>query len=206
MTFGMTLTGVKELRRALQQMPEAMRVRVVVPVVTKGIQTMQAAIAPLIPRQAKSKMRRNGLGKLRGGLHYRDALISVVRQYGNSDNVVGVVGAESGKAPHSILVEKGTRPRFTNSKPKYQRIATGIKTVIKNGRIVTKSVRQKQSIGSAIRRKNKPQHYRGVMPAFHPVERGVSGCTSTISTQIAAGVRSGITRELTAANLARGNP
>ena len=206
MTFAMRLTGVNELRTALQQMPMAMRVRVVVPVITKGIQTMRAAIAPLIPRQNKNKLRRNGLGKLRGGMHYRDALTSVVRQYGDSDTVVGVVGAESGKAPHSILVEKGTRPRFTNSKPQYRRMAIGVKTVIKNGRLVTKSVRQKQSIGSVIRRKNKPQHYRGVMPAFHPMERGMTACSAAVSTQMAADVRSGITRELTAAKLSRGIP
>ncbi|NBW09971.1 MAG: hypothetical protein EBR82_18290 [Caulobacteraceae bacterium] len=203
MTFQMTLTGMKPLVNALRQLPFAMQVRVIVPAVTKGAKTIERAIAPLIPVNSK-KMRRNGLGKLRHSGHYRNMLTSVVRQYPATDSVVGVIGAESGKAPHSILVESGTRQRFTNSKPTYRRMATSVKTVIKNGRPVTKVVRQKQSTGSVIRRKNKPQHNRGIMPAFHPVQRGVAAAASGIGTQLAADIASGITRELTAAKLGGG--
>ena len=202
MTFGMTITGLKELKRALDQMPLAMRIRVIVPAVTRGIKKVEWAIAPLIPvQQSGVKLRSRMAKRRRQSDHYRNVLTSVVREYPATDAVIGVVGAESGRAPHSILVEKGTRPRFTNSKPTYRMMAVRTKTIIKNGRIVTKSVRERQSTGSTIRRKNKPQHYRGIMPAFHPVERGVKASEAGVMTQLAEDLRSGITRELTAAKL-----
>ena len=198
MTFQMKLEGMKPLLNALDQMPVVMRSNVIVPAVTKGAKTIEKAIAPLIPYNNKRS------GRKGRHAHYRTSLMSVVRQYPLTESVVGVVGAESGRAPHSILVEDGSKPRFTNSKPTYRRIATAAKTVIKHGKLFTKVVKQRKSIGSVIRKKNKPQHYRGVMPAFHPVARGVRASQATVQSQLVADITSGITRELTAAKLQRG--
>lgn len=206
MTFAMTLDGMKPLLRALDQMPQAMRSRVIVPAVTKGAKTIQRAIAPLIPvNKGGVKLRSRQAKRKRASDHYRNMLTSVVREYPLSSSVVGVIGAESGKAPHSILVESGTRWRFTNSKPKYERIGKfRQRTIIKNGKIVRKTERPKVSVGSVIRKKNKPQNSRGIMPAFHPVERGVKAASTSVQSQLSADIKSGIVRELTAAKLSRG--
>lgn len=198
MTFEMKLTGMQPLLRALDQMPVVMRARVVVPAVTKGIKTIERTIRPLIP------FNRRRQGRKGRHAHYQTSLTSVVRDYPLTESVVGVVGAESGKIPHAVLVEDGTRQRFTNSKAVYRRLPTGVRTVIKNGQPRTKVVRRKQSIGSVQRRKNKPQRNRGVMPAFHPMKRGLDSSESTVRSNLEADIRSGITRELTASKLARG--
>lgn len=205
MTFAMKLTGMKPLVEALRQMPQMTRSLIVVPVITDACKIIKATIAPLIPRQ-KNKLRRNGLGNLRSKGHYRDSLTFAVREYPLADAVLGVIGAESGHAPHAHLVEEGTKPRFTNSKTTYRRMATRVRTTIKNGRVQTKVVYDKKSTGSNQRRKSKPQLYRGVMPAIHPVARGVKQSEGAVRAKLEAGIRTGITRELTAAKLARGNP
>ncbi len=200
----LTLDGMKPLIRSLQAMPVVMRTRIVVPALGKSINTVRAAILPLIPVNQSTRVRRNGLGKIRPRIHYRDALTSVVREYPTTGIVVALTGAESGKAPHAHLIEDGTKQRFTNSKPIYGKMAVGVKTVLKGGKLVTRSVRQKKSTGSRLKRKNAAQLNRGRMPAFHPVERGVANATSTVRTELAASIASGITREFTAAKLSRG--
>ena len=201
----LTLTGLKPLVESLRQMPAITRSRIVVPVITESCKIIQATTAPLIPRQA-NKLKRNGLGKLRGKKHFRDSMTFAVREYANSQSVVGVVGPESGAAPHAHLVEKGTGPRYTNSRTKYNRQATSTKQVVKNGRVVTKVVYNKVSTGSFQRKKSKPRFFRGVMPAFHPIERGLKASEGAVRAKLETGVRAGITRELTAAKIARGIP
>ena len=136
MGFALTLTGMDSLRKALDSLPAAMRHRVIVPAAKKAIKIVEKAIVSRIPIN-KNGMRRNGLGKQRRQLHYRTSMTSVVREYPLSGSVVALAGAESGKAPHANLVEEGTVQRFTNSKPVYRKIATGVKSVLKRGKIVT---------------------------------------------------------------------
>ena len=206
MTFEMTLTGMKPLLRAIDQMPVVMRSRVVVPAIATGCKTIQRSIAPLIPvNKQPGNLRKRQAKRKRASDHYRNMLTSVVREYQSNQSVVGIIGAESGKAPHSILVESGTRWRFTNSKPVYKR--TGgrqVRMVVKRGKVVRRVEVRKVSEGSKIRHKNKPQLSRGIMPAFHPVERGTSAAKSVVQSKLEQDIRNGITRELTAAKLGRG--
>ncbi len=196
----LSLSGMDDLRRALQQMPGAVRTRILLPAAKNAIRTIYKTAEGLIPVSAHRKQRKGNLG------HYRNNLTYVVREYPNSESVIAIVGAESGTAPHATLVEHGTRPRFTNSKPQYQRTATGVKTVVKRGQAVTKVVYQRKSIGSKQKRKKSPQLYRGVMPAFHPIKRGIDNSASAVATGLRNDIQAGITRELTAAKLQRGSP
>lgn len=199
------ITGLKPLQRALQNMPVAMRTRVLVPAATKSIKVAEQAIMALIPVQKGGVRLRGYQAKRRRAFdHYRNMMTSAVRQYPQTGSVVALTGAESGTAPHAHLVERGTQPRFTNSRTIYGRVATGTKTVIKNGRLVTRSVRARQAVGSRKKRKNGAQFFRGIMPAFHPVQRGMDAASATISSMLQSDIAAGITRELTGAKLQRG--
>ena len=191
------LTGVKPLLRALQAMPGAMRSRILVPAAHKAGRTLERAISGHIPVQQR--------GKKRGKGHYRDWMTNVVREYKGTQSVVVVVGAESGKAPHAVLVEKGTQQRFTNAKTRYRKTGTKTITRIKKGRIVRQNVRDKVSVGSQLKRNKKPSYNRGRMPAFHPVWRGVESARGAITTGLISDISRGITAEFTASKLKRGN-
>lgn len=196
MAFQMKLTGLDQLQRSLKAMPVVMQSRIVMPAITDAAKIVERAIAGLIPYNTRRR------GRKGRHAHYKTSMTSVVRQLA-SGTVVGVIGAESGMAPHAAIVEEGTRQRFTNSKPVYRRMATGVKTVIKRGKAVTRVVRQKKSIGSKAKDK-KPQLNRGRMPAFRPVQRGVEQSQSAVTATLTQSIQSGITREFTAAKLSRG--
>ena len=190
------LTGVKTLLRALQSMPDVMRSRILVPAATNAGRKLERSIAGYIPVQQR--------GKKRGKGHYRDWMTNVVREYKGTQSVVVVVGAESGKAPHAVLVEKGTAERFTNAKTRYRKTGTKTITRIKKGRVVQQNVRDKVSVGSQLKRNRKASYNRGRMPAFHPVWRGVDSARGAITAGLITDITRGITAEFTASKLQRG--
>lgn len=195
------LTGIKPLLRSLQSMPEIVRTRVLMPAAARAGKTLERSIANLIPVQKFSG--RFGRKK-KGKSHYRNVMTNVVREYKSNGSVVVVVGAESGTAPHAILVEKGTVQRFTNSKTKYQRVAVRAKTIIKNGKAKVVVEKSKQSVGSFGKKNKLPRLNRGRMPAFRPIQRGVDAAKATVASQLASDISRNITAELTAAKLSRG--
>jgi hypothetical protein len=196
-TVTLDLTGMKSLLRALNQMPESCRTQVLMPAGRNAGRTISAAVAARIHL---------GKGKRKSTPHYKLAMTSVVRDYQATKSVVVVVGATSRMAPHAHLVEDGTAQRFTNSKTRYRRTAVRARSVIHKGKLRTRSEYQKKSIGSFLKKKNKPQMNRGRMPAQHPVELGVKSITSTVSNNLKRDVADGITRMISNYATARGAP
>ena len=202
MTVKLEIKGMDKLLSSLRNLPDVMQRRVILPAIAKAAKTVEQAIRPLVPMNNKSRMRRGKSGKLRINGHYRDNVTSVVRDYAST--AVAVIGPASGKAPHAHLVEKGTAVRYTNSKTRYTKEAIGTKQVRKKGNLQTVSVWKKVSAGSFKKKNKKPQAYRGRMPAFHSVERGVSASSSAVASQLAADVTSGIANQISIENLLRG--
>ncbi len=197
----LNITGLQPLLRSLDQLPDAMRMRVLLPAAKNAGQIIERAIAPLIPVQRFTGRRGR---KAKGKMHYRNAMTHAVRDYPATSSVVTIVGAESGKAPHAHLVEDGTAPRFTNHKTRYKRVAVGQRWVIKNGKAKQVDDRQRVSDGSHAKKNKRKANYRGQMPAFKPVARGVAACQSSVASRLKSDITTGITSELTAAKLSRG--
>lgn len=195
-SIDLSIDGMKPLMRALRQIPDAMRSKVMLPAAAKAGRLIADSIRPLIPLQAKTKAR--------GRSHYRYVLTSATREYQKTQSVVSIVGPESRMAPHANLVEDGTQQRFTNQKTKYARMAVGARWKIVKGKPQLVIEKQRKAVGTVKRRKTKPYLNRGRMPAFKPIERGAAAAQATIASSLQRDIASGITRELTAAKLARG--
>lgn len=190
----MQIDGLKPLLRTLRQMPDIMSSRVLVPAAMRGARRIASGIRKFIPIQRRMR---------KPHTHYRDAVTQVVREYKNTHSVVAVIGAESGLAPHAAIVEEGTKDRWTNHKSRYRKLAVRVRPIIKAGRLRYVTEKQRQSIGSFQKKNKKPTYYRGRMPAFHPIARGVESTKSDVGTQLKADIESGIKREFTEAQIGR---
>lgn len=177
-------------------MPEQCRASILIPAARRAGKTIEHSIARFIPFNRRTKRKAKP--------HYRDAMSSVVREYQKTQSVVVLVGAESGQVPHAHLVEDGTGPRYTNHKTKYRRMSVRARQIIKNGKAKTVVEKERKSIGSFVRKNKKPTFYRGIMPAYHPVKRGIQAIQGTISQQLRNDIEMGIKRVFTESKLARG--
>lgn len=186
--FRIDLKGIQPLLRSLREMPEIVQKRVLIPAAKNAGGILERSISRLIPFGVRR-------GKRKNHGHYANQIINVTKEYG-SGNVVVVVGAQSGRAPHAHIVEEGTNQRFTGSKSKYKRMAVRTRTVIKNGMARTIVEKQKKSVGSFGKRKNSVRANRGRMPAFHPVAKGIAAATSLVQLQLKTDITQGLSQEL----------
>jgi len=196
MSLSFKVDGLRPLLNTFQQLPGECRTAVLIPAAKRASRTMVRSIARYTP--FNKRMRKTAKP------HMRDSLTSVVEDYSKTQTVVAVVGNESGQAPHAHLVEEGTKPRWTNHKTQYRRMAVRARQIIKKGKVRWVTEKQKKSIGSFIKDKRKPTWYRGRMPAYHPVARGIKACEATVGQQLKKDIESGLTRELTQFKIARG--
>jgi hypothetical protein len=199
----MDLRGIRQLVGALREMPAAARTRILVPAATKGARAIASSIRKFIPVQKRMS---------KPHTHYRDAVTQKVAEYIDRNIVTAFVGAESGIAPHAHLVEDGTGPRGTNHKTRYVRTAIRARLILKKGKLQYKTDRARKSVGSFLKSKSQASknkfslgvYFRGRMPAFHPVVRGLAAVEGQVAAQLKTDIQAGITRELTEAKLARG--
>jgi hypothetical protein len=196
------VSGLKPLLRAIEQMPEKCRMRILQPTGVRAGRMVASAIRPLIPVQQRMR---------KPHTHYRDAMTSVAREYPKTQAVVVVVGPESRQAPHAHLVEFGTGPRFIGHKTQYRKTAIRVRQRIVKGQLRHVTEKERKSIGSFLKKGKKNQILfnlgslnRGRMPAFRSMSRGISAIESRVRQQIESDIRSGITRELAEAQIARG--
>lgn len=186
---------VQPLLRALQQLPEKCRVRVLVPAANKAARRIASAVRKLVPVQKKMR---------KPHTHYRDAVTQVVRDYPRTESIVAVIGAESGVSPHAHFVEDGTNQRWTNMRSRYRRMSIRARAIIKGGRVRFVTEQERKSIGSFLRKNKKPSFNRGRMPAFHSVAKGVKAAESAVAMELKTSIETGIKRELVEDQIARG--
>ena len=198
------LTGIKPLLRTLQQMPNVVRRRVLLPAAERAGEVLELSIASFIPVNRKPKKKNAG--------HYRYNLTSVIRDYEATKSVVVLVGAESGTAPHAHFLEDGTQQRFTNHKTKYKLQVVGVRYSISRGEAIVRTSKEKRSQGSFLKTKNQQASgkivngktkwktpkamNRGVMPATHPVQRGVNNAQSKLTAQLKNDITRGLQEEI----------
>ena len=185
-SFGLKIEGMQGLLNSFNQLPPACRDQVLLPAVRRASKTMERAIRPFIPRGHRRKTKP----------HYQDALLAVVRSYPKTQSITAIIGAESGVVPHKHLVEEGTKARWTNHKSQYKKIAVRAKQIIKRGKLKWVVDRKRQSIGSFAKKNKRPTFYRGIMPAFHSVRRGVKSCEGSVASQLKTDIQDRLGRLL----------
>lgn len=162
-TFVMDLQDLELLQFRLKQLPENVQNRIFRTGGRKAAKVFLDGAIALTPK-SEQKPRR-----YRGKPHMRDVLTFRQRTYGRGakSKTLFVIGPESKQAPHSHLVEKGTGKRYTQHKTEYKTLTEKITT--RTGKVKFK--RKKVSIGSKGFGFVSGQKYRGIMPAFHPLEK-----------------------------------
>lgn len=118
--------------------------------------------------------------------HMADTVNYKVKTYsgGKRKRVFGMVGYESPQVHHAHLVEYGTAPRYTKHSTEYERVLANRKVKYKRGGYRYRKT-QKRSIGSfRDPKKRGPVLYRGIMPAFRPVQRTMSQTKGVIDNSI----------------------
>lgn len=195
MQIGLDTSSLGGLVRSLDAFSDYVKAKVTRNAIKRGAKVFRDSIASLIPRNPK---------KTPGRMHYKDGVTWAIKNYDKMSRVVAIIGPPSKSAPHAHLVERGTRQRFTNSKPKYKRMAVGLKWKIVKGQAVQKIERQRKSIGSVIKHKGRPRLNRGRMPAFHPVQHGVDAARSDAIVAMSAELTAGMNQAAAVSRVARG--
>lgn len=214
--FKAGLAGQDKLKKWMSEFPEKVQNRIFRFAGRKAAALIASRAKALTPRS------RDPRPKNAKPWHMADKQTYVQRVYRKSNTTVMVIGAESGTAPHSHLVEEGnplTRPRMTKHSSRYVRVNQGVirrrkLVTTKSGAVrtvwesVTKS--KMKSIGSeydplkaGTLRNGRGRFARGDgglarstgnMPAFHPLGLAVREVQPNVERIIEAEVRAGLQR------------
>lgn len=169
-----------DMRKAVAQIS----VRLTDNAARRGMRKAMAQIAGQLKRNTpRASKKPKGVKDTR---HMADTASYKVKTYsgGKRKRVFGMVGYASPQVHHAHLVEYGTAPRYTKHSTKYERVLASRKVKYKRGGYRYRKT-EKRSIGSfRDPKKRGPVLYRGIMPAFRPVQRTMAQTKGVIDNSI----------------------
>lgn len=118
-TANITITGIKPLVKTLQQLPEKSRKKVIKSAVSRGSTPVVKAAKKLVP--LGSGLKPDGTPRD----HLRKTITKTAAKVYPNGSVVVTIGPRFRAAPHSHLVDRGTKPHAITMTKAWGHVAAG---------------------------------------------------------------------------------